>query len=91
MGLRVRVPQGSLFHDEKFAFFDFGVRGTPKILIFFLGVSSDILKKMGVIWLGRLPENYLFFLFFDGIPNKMFTILGVTLIPKTSDVRLFSL
>ena len=28
-----------LFHDDKFVFFDFGVRGTPKILIIFLGVA----------------------------------------------------
>ena len=42
VGLGVRVPQGSLFHDEKFAFFDFGVRGTPKILNIFLGVSLKI-------------------------------------------------
>ena len=28
-GLGVRVPTISLFHDEEFAFFDFGVRGTP--------------------------------------------------------------
>ena len=38
-GLGVRVNTCSLSHDEKFAFFDFGVRGTPKILIIFLGVS----------------------------------------------------
>ena len=37
-GLVVRVTMCSLFHDEKFAFFDFGVRGTPKILIILLGV-----------------------------------------------------
>ena len=37
VGLGVMVPQGSLFHDKKFAFFDFGVRGTPKIEIIFLG------------------------------------------------------
>ena len=49
MGLRVRVPQGSLFHDEKFAFFDFGVRGTPEILKIFSGVSLKILKKVGVL------------------------------------------
>ena len=30
-GLGVRVSGSSLFHDEKFAFFDFGVRGTAKI------------------------------------------------------------
>ena len=28
-GLGVRVPTISLFHDEKLAIFDFGVRGTP--------------------------------------------------------------
>ena len=30
-GLLIREPASSLFHDEKFAFFDFGVRGTPKM------------------------------------------------------------
>ena len=44
VGLGVRVPACSLFHDEKFAFFDFGVRGTPKILIIFLGVPLKVLK-----------------------------------------------
>ena len=39
----------SPFHDEKFAFFDFGVRGTPKILKIFLGVPPKILKKVGVL------------------------------------------
>ena len=39
----------SLFHDEKFPFFDFGVRGTPKILIIFLGVPAKFLKKVGVL------------------------------------------
>ena len=47
--LGVRVPATSLFHDEKFAFFDLGVRGTPKILKIFLGVSPKILKKVGVL------------------------------------------
>ena len=41
-GLGVRVPHCSHFHDEKFTFFDFGVRGTPKILNIFLGVSLKI-------------------------------------------------
>ena len=45
VGLGVRVPHGSLFHDEKLAFFDFEVRGTPKILKIFLGVPPKILKK----------------------------------------------
>ena len=47
--LGVRVPATSLFHDEKFAFFDFEVRGTPKILKIFLGVPPKILKKVGVL------------------------------------------
>ena len=47
--LGVRVPATSLFHDEKFAFFDFEVRGTPKDLEIFLGVPSKILKKVGVL------------------------------------------
>ena len=38
----------SLFHDEKFAFFDFGVRGTPKILKIFSRVSRKILHNVGV-------------------------------------------
>ena len=42
-GLGVRVLAGSLYRDEKFAFFDFGVRGTPKILIIFLGVLLKVL------------------------------------------------
>ena len=37
--LGVSVPAASLFHDENFAFFDFGVRGAPKILKILLGVS----------------------------------------------------
>ena len=37
-GLVVRESMCSLFRDEKFAFFDFWVRGTPKILIILLGV-----------------------------------------------------
>ena len=46
-GLGVRVPACSLFHDEKIAFFDFGVRGTLKILKIFLGVQPKFLKKVG--------------------------------------------
>ena len=46
-GLGVRVPHCSLFHDEKFAFFDFGVRGSPKILKILLGVWLKILKFLG--------------------------------------------
>ena len=49
MGLVVRVPAASLFHDEKFAFFYFGVRGTPKNLKIFLGVPPKNLKKVGVL------------------------------------------
>ena len=45
--LRVRVPAISLFHDKKFAFFDFGVRSTPKILIILLGVPLNFLKMLG--------------------------------------------
>ena len=48
-GLGVRVPASSLFHDEKFAFFDFGVRGTPKIWKICLGVPPKSLKKVGVL------------------------------------------
>ena len=48
-GLGVRVLASSLFNDEKFAFFDFDVWGTPKILKIFLGVPSKILKKVGVL------------------------------------------
>ena len=48
-GLGVRVPASSLFHDEKFAFFDFGVRGIPKILIILFGVPAKFLKKVGVL------------------------------------------
>ena len=48
-GLRVRISAGNIFHDEEFAFFVFGVRGTPKILKIFLGVSPKILKKVGVL------------------------------------------
>ena len=44
-GLGVTVPAASLFHEEKFAFFDFGVKGTPKILKNFIGVPSKNLKK----------------------------------------------
>ena len=47
--LRVRVPMKSIFHDKKFAYFDFGVRRTPKILITFFGVPPKILKKMKVL------------------------------------------
>ena len=47
LGLGVWVPARSLFHDKKFAFFDFGVRGTPKILKNFLGVPPKILKNCG--------------------------------------------
>ena len=47
--LGVRVPTTSLFHDKKFAVFDFGVRGTPKILKIFLGVPPKNLKKVGVL------------------------------------------
>ena len=46
MGLGVRAPTTSLFHDEKFAFFDLGVRGTSNILKIFLRVSLKILKKV---------------------------------------------
>ena len=46
-GLGVRVPASSLFHDEKFAFFDFGVRGTPKISKNCLGVAPQSLRKVG--------------------------------------------
>ena len=49
LGLGVRDPATSLFHDEKFAFFDFGVRDTPKILEIFLGVPPKILKKVVVL------------------------------------------
>ena len=45
--LGIRVPACSLFHDEKFAFFDFGVRGTPKFLIILLGVPPYFLKILG--------------------------------------------
>ena len=48
-GLGVRVPASSLFHDEKFAFFDFGVRGTPKISKICLGVSPQSLREVGVL------------------------------------------
>ena len=47
--LRVRVPMKSLFRDKNFAYFDFGVRSTPKILITFFRVPPKILKKMGVL------------------------------------------
>ena len=43
--LRVRVPIKSLFRDKNFAYFDFGVRSTPKILITFFRVPPKILKK----------------------------------------------
>ena len=46
LGLAVRDPATSLFHDEKFAFFEFGVRDTPKILEFSLGVPPNILKNV---------------------------------------------
>ena len=49
LGLGVRVPAGSLFQDEKSAFFDFGVWGTPKNLKIFLEVPSKILKQVGVL------------------------------------------
>ena len=48
-GLRVREPASSLFHDEKFAFFDFGVRGTPKMLKICLGVPPQFLTKVGML------------------------------------------
>ena len=46
--LGVRVPTCSLFHDVKLAFFDFWVRGSPKILKILLGVPTKMLKKIGV-------------------------------------------
>ena len=49
MVLGVRVPASSLFHEEKFAFFGFEVRGTPKIFKIFLGVPPKILKQVGVL------------------------------------------
>ena len=47
-GLGVRVPASSLFHDEKFAFFEFGVRGTPEILKILLGVRPKFSKNGGI-------------------------------------------
>ena len=47
--LRVRVPVKSLFHDENFLYFYFGVRGTPKMLITFFGAPPKIFKKVGVL------------------------------------------
>ena len=48
LGLGVRDPATSLFHDEKFEFFEFGVSDTPKLLEFFLGVLPTILKKVDI-------------------------------------------
>ena len=45
--LGVRVRASSLFDDEKFAIFDFGVRGSPKILKVCLGVPPKMLSKVG--------------------------------------------
>ena len=47
--LGVRVLAYSLFHDEKFAIFDFGVRGKPKNKKKIFGVHPKILKKVGVL------------------------------------------
>ena len=49
LSVGVRVSAASLFHNEKFAFFDFGVRGTPKILKICLGVPPQSLRKAGVL------------------------------------------
>ena len=49
LGLGVRVPAASLFRDENFVFFDFGVRGTPKTLEIFFGVPPEVLKKVWVL------------------------------------------
>ena len=70
--LGVRVPATSLFHDEKFAFFDFEVRGTPKILKIFLGVPPKFLKKVGV-----LPDGVIKYLYSPKVcipPYKYFKI-----------------
>ena len=104
VGLAVRVPQRSLFHDEKFAFFDFGVRGTPKILIIFLGVPPKILKNLGVstpvsrrpairgcdLPAKRVSKPPTFYFFFGGTPKKIIKILGVPLIPKVIKMRIYS-
>ena len=39
----------NLFHEEKFALFDFGVRGKPKNYKKLFGVHPKILKKVGVL------------------------------------------
>ena len=49
----VRVPAGSLFHEEIFALFDLGVRGIPKILIHFLWVSPKNFWKTWGFCLGK--------------------------------------
>ena len=47
VGVGVMAPATSLFHVEFFAFFDFGITGTPKILKIILQVLSKMLKKCG--------------------------------------------
>ena len=47
MGLGVRVPAASLFHEDNFAFFDFEVRGTPKFFANFHRGSAQNFEKSG--------------------------------------------
>ena len=92
-GLGVRIPASSLFQDEKFATFDFGVRGTPKILKICLGVPPIILKKVVVLagaakgfCLRREGAPALFAAQnLGGEPLRKFSILGVPLTPKSKN------
>ena len=56
--LGVRVPATSLFHEEKFLFFDFGVRGISKIKNFPRGSAQNLEKSGGFAWRreGVLPS-----------------------------------
>ena len=64
-----------LFHDQKFAFFDFEVRGAPKILKIFLGVSlkrpaPGAAARRGRIHFALADKTPTFFKFLGGTPRK---------------------
>ena len=84
-GLGVTILAVSLFHDEKFAFFDFGNRGTTKILKIILGVPRKFLKKVGV-----MPAATKGFWPRREAAEVSFKILGLPLIPKVITIRVYS-
>ena len=82
----VRVNASSLFHDEKFAFFDFGVRGTPKILMILLGVSLLPGAVNGFCPAGaaeRRRQKPFTATGNSGTPIRIIKILWVSLTPKS--------